>query len=112
MEIKLKSHGVRLSEELRQHIERRVYFGLRRFASRIRSLTIRLRDSNGPRGGVDQCCDVRVDVGLSHAVIVRERQENMFAAVALAVERAERAVRRLVSAQRATRYGPQADTIQ
>src|SRR4051812_26290781 len=97
MRLSVKAHRVVLSEELKQHIERRIHFGLGRFASRIRSLTIRLKDSNGPRGGVDQCCDVHVDVGLPEPVMVRERQSNMFAAVALAVQRAEWAVRRRLS---------------
>jgi len=85
---------VELTDELKRHIERRVHFGFGRFATRIRSLTIRLKDSNGPRGGVDQCCDVEVDVGLPQPVVVRERQASMFSAVALAVERAGQAVRR------------------
>jgi hypothetical protein len=43
---------------------------------------------------MDQCCNVRVDAGLSQAVIVQERQKTIHAAVALAMERVERAVER------------------
>ena len=55
---------------------------------------IRVADVNGPRGGVDKCCDIRVDVGLRQPVIVRERQANLHVAVAFAMERAERAIQR------------------
>jgi hypothetical protein len=43
---------------------------------------------------MDKLCDVRVDIGLSRTVMVRERQAKVHAAVAFAVERAERAVER------------------
>ena len=94
MKMRLAAHGIELSGELKDYIRRRVHFSLGRFAARIRSLSIRLADINGPRGGVDKCCDIRVDVGLRQQVIVRERQANLHAAVAFAMERAERAVQR------------------
>ncbi len=94
MKTRLAAHGIELSGDLKDCIRRRVHFSLGRFAARIRSLSIRLADVNGPRGGVDKCCDIRVDVGLRQQVIVRERQANLHAAVAFAMERAERAVQR------------------
>src|SRR5690348_8295609 len=94
MKMRLAAHGVDLSGDLKDYIRRRVHFSLGRFAARIRSLSIRVADVNGPRGGVDKCCDIRVDVGLRQPVIVRERQANLHVAVAFAMERAERAVER------------------
>ena len=94
MKLRLAAHGVELSAELKDYVKRRVHFSLGRFAGRIKSLSIRLADVNGPQGGVDKCCDIRVDAGLRQEVIVSERQANIHAAVAFATERAERAVRR------------------
>ena len=94
MKMRLAARGIELSGDFEDYLRRRVHFSLGRFAARIRSLSIRLADVNGPRGGVDKCCDVRVDVGLRQQVIVRERQANLRAAVAFAMERAERAVQR------------------
>ncbi len=94
MKMRLAAHGVELSGDLKHYIKRRVDFSLGRFAARIRSLSIRLADVNGPRGGVDKSCDIRVDVGLRQRVIVRERQANLHAAVAFAIERAERTLQR------------------
>jgi putative sigma-54 modulation protein len=93
MKLRLAARGIELSADLKDYITRRVHFSLGRFAGRIRSLSLRLADVNGPRGGVDQRCDVRVDVG-QQAVIVRERQANVHAAIAFALDRAERAVQR------------------
>ena len=94
MKLRLVSRGVELSIELKDYVRRRVHFSLGRFTGKIRSLSIRLADANGPRGGVDKCCEIRVDTGLGQEVIVRERQASIHAAVAFAVERAERAVQR------------------
>lgn len=94
MKMRLAAHGTELSIDLKDYIRRRVHFSLGRFAGRIGSLSIRLADLNGPRGGVDKRCDIRVDVGLRQQVIVSERQANLHAAIAFAMERAERAVER------------------
>jgi hypothetical protein len=94
MELRLTAHGIELSDELRRFIERRARFGVGRLAARVRSMAIRLKDVNGPRGGVDQMCDVEVDLGLAKPVIIRERRANVFSAVAFAMDRAGRAARR------------------
>ena len=94
MKLRLVSRGVEVTSDLNDYVRRRVHFALGRFAGKIRSVTIRLVDVNGPRGGIDKCCDIRVNVGLRQEVIVRERQANIHAAIAFAVERADRAVQR------------------
>ncbi len=94
MKMRLAAHGIELSGDLKDYIRRRVHFSLGRFAGSIRSLSIRLADIKGPRGGVDKRCDIRVDVGLRQQVIVCERQANLHTAIAFAMERAERAVQR------------------
>lgn len=98
MKLRLAARGLGLSTELKAHVERRVHFNLGRFAGKIRCLSIRLADINGPRGGLDKGCDIRVDLGLGQQLIVRERQASVQAAVAFALDRAERAVQRQVKA--------------
>lgn len=94
MKVRLTARGVVRSGELRDYVRRRVQFSLGRFAGKIKSVSIRLAFGNGPRGGVNQCCDIRVDAAFRQKVIVRERQATIPAAVDLAVERAERSIRR------------------
>lgn len=96
MKLQVKGRALVANGELADYIHRRAQFALGRFAGRIANMTVRLSDANGPRGGVDKCCDVRVDAGLSRPVIVRERQSDMHTAVALAVDRAGRTVARMV----------------
>jgi len=94
MRLRMAARGIELSVDLADYVRRRAHFSLGRFAGRIRSLSIRLADVNGPRGGIDKLCDVRVDVGLRQPVIVCECQASIRSAVGFALERAERAVQR------------------
>ena len=107
MKMRLTARGVHLSSELKDFVERRIYFSMGRLAGRIKSLTVRLGDTNGPRGGVDKCCDIRIDAGLRQQVIVREQQATIHAAVALAVDRAERSVQRQLRLARQQAIGAQ-----
>ena len=104
MKLRLVARGVELTADLNEYVRRRIHFALGRFAGRIRSVCVRLTDVNGPRGGIDKCCDIRVNVGLRQEVIVRERQNNIHAAIAFAVERADRAVQRQLDSAGGARY--------
>ena len=101
MKLRLTTRGIKFSADLNEYVTRRAHFSLGRFSGRIRSLSIRLADVNGPRGGIDKLCHLRVDVGLRQEVVVRERQASIHAAVAFAMERAERAVQRQLELARA-----------
>jgi putative sigma-54 modulation protein len=92
MKLRLTARGIETSDELKEFVNRRIRFSLGRLAGKIKGLTIQLSDSNGPRGGVDKCCDIRIDAGLRQEVIVRERRTSIHAALARALDRAEQAV--------------------
>ena len=100
MRLRMAARGIELSVDLADYVRRRAHFSLGRFAGRIRSLSIRLADVNGPRGGIDKLCDIRLDVGLRQPVIVCERQASVHSAVGFALERAERAVHRQLKLMR------------
>lgn len=97
MRLHVTGRGLTVTEDLEDYVRRRAQFAMGRFAGTIASLNVRLSDVNGPRGGSDKCCDVRVEAeGLRKPVVVREQQDEIHAAVALAVDRAGRTVARLV----------------
>jgi putative sigma-54 modulation protein len=108
MRIRLSANHIELSGELRDYIARRVQFAFGRFARRIRAVSVRVTDVNGPRGGWDKTCLVAVDAGLAVPVTVVERSRSVQAAVALAVERAGRAVTRQTERQRKGTMGGRA----
>ncbi len=94
MKLRLVARGIELTADLKDYVRRRIHFALGRFAGRIQSITVRLADVNGARGGVDKSCEIRVNVGLRQEVIVGERHDNIHAAVSFAVARADRAIQR------------------
>ncbi|GAP35375.1 HPF/RaiA family ribosome-associated protein [Piscinibacter sakaiensis] len=76
---------------LRERIERRVRFVLRRKLWRLSRAEIRLSDVNGPRGGPDKRCrvELRGSDG-SRAVVVSSARTDWLAALDDALARAER----------------------
>jgi ribosome-associated translation inhibitor RaiA len=104
MKMRLVARGIELTADLEEFVKRRIHFALGRFAGRIKSVSVRLADMNGPRGGVDKRCDIRVDVGLRKEVIVCEQHDNIHEAVAFAVQRADRAVQRQLESANTERY--------
>jgi ribosome-associated translation inhibitor RaiA len=106
MRLQVTSHRIDPTADLKDFVERRIHFALGRFAGRIKALSAPLADVNGPREGMDKCCAIRVNAGYGGPLFVRERQDNIYAVVARAVERAERAVQRQLSLERAAGKGP------
>ena len=100
MQLEMRGVNYELNDELRDHIERRLRFALRRFATRIDRLTVRLSDVNGPRGGIDKRCRIAVAL-IPRGVVMLERSgDDPFALVADAAKRARRSVRRVLERRR------------
>lgn len=79
----------------------RLEFALGRFAGRVRSLTVRLTDVNGPGGGPDKTCLITVLLRRPGCVIVIEDVDTDHnAVVSRAADRTSRAVSRAVQSAR------------
>ena len=94
MRIETLTHGVELTPALEEHIDRRLRFALTRFGGQLRQVHLTLADVNGPRGGKDIHCKIRVDLDGRSDLVVREVQADPFAAVARAAERTSHALSR------------------
>jgi ribosome-associated translation inhibitor RaiA len=79
---------------LRRHALRRLSFAIRRFEHRVRHVTVRFVDLNGPRRGVDSRCTVTVDVGERGPLFVEATAASPFGAITLASLRLSEALRR------------------
>lgn len=94
MKTEIKSHRTSLSAEDRDWIERRIHFGFDRFAPRIRCLTLQLTDLNGPKGGIDQLCDVRISMLSANSIFASAKAASLHEATRMALDRAERSLSR------------------
>ncbi len=92
MNVLIHARDYSVTPALRNYIRRKLGFGVGRFADHIARVNIRLKDTNGPRGGVDQHC--RVDVATkSRGTIAAEATEvDIYTAIKVAVARVARRV--------------------
>ena len=70
------------------------------FGSSIERVSVRVKDVNGPRGGVDQLCRIKVVMRGRPSVIFESRDSSLNAAVDVALAGVQRAVRRTTARRR------------
>ena len=97
----VRTSGVGVDPGLRRRIHRRLGWRLGKFAPRIERLTVRFADVNGPRGGVDVACRIKVVISGVPSVVVTEQAANPVEAFDLAGQRIERVVKRTIGRARA-----------
>jgi ribosome-associated translation inhibitor RaiA len=102
----IRTSGVRLSREERSYIRRKVGLKLGKYSRAIERVTVRLRDVNGPRGGVDKVCAAKVVVSGLPSVVVERREHDVRAAVDGTLDATERAVRKVIQRRRGGRPRP------
>lgn len=100
----IRAFDVELTPEDRAYIRRKLGMKLGKLAPRIERVSVRVRDLNGPRGGVDHACRVKVVLSNAPSEIVEKRDASLVTAIDTALTSAERAIRRSLqrSRQRAT----------
>ncbi|MFA7329535.1 MAG: HPF/RaiA family ribosome-associated protein [Candidatus Delongbacteria bacterium] len=103
MKIQISARDLELNPELHGHIERRIQFGLGRFAPRVRQVKVRLTDENGPKGGEDLSCRLELVLTAGGSLIVSERDSQPRPAADRAVERMARQLARHLERERDTR---------
>ena len=96
----IRVDGLRLDDEDRDHIRRRLGEKFARYARSIERISVRLRDVNGPRGGVDVRCRIKVVVSGLPSVVVEEQAAAFRPALTAALSAAERAVRKALQRRR------------
>ena len=92
--------GAALDDEERAYIVRKLGMKLRKFATSIERVSVRVADVNGPRGGIDQRCRVKVVLSGLPSVIVDRRHATKDAAIDTALRATEESVRRVVGRRR------------
>jgi ribosome-associated translation inhibitor RaiA len=83
-----------MTEALREYARRKLLFAVRRFRHRVRYVTVRLVDENGPRRGVDSRCSITADLVDGGQLFVEATAAWPFAALTLAAGRLSEVVRR------------------
>jgi len=92
--------GGAIDDEDRDYIARKLGMKLGKFAASIERITVRLSDINGPRGGHDQRCQIKVVLSGLPSVVVNETDSALPRTIDRAVDSAAIAVRRRVQRRR------------
>jgi ribosome-associated translation inhibitor RaiA len=83
-----------LSDELREHAQKRLALALRRFQGQIQHVRLRFEDVNGPRRGVDARCLVVAQLTNGKRLVVEATTAWPTASVTQAVKRLAEVLRR------------------
>jgi CBS domain-containing protein len=96
----IRAEGVKLSPADRAYLRRRLGMKFGKFSLSIERVTVRVRDVNGPRGGVDKVCRIKVVLPGLPSVVYESRGASHRVAINRALDGAERAVRRALGRRR------------
>ncbi|MDF0652463.1 MAG: hypothetical protein P0121_13450 [Nitrospira sp.] len=92
--------GADLSKEQRKSIRQKLGMKLGKFANSIERISVRVEDVNGPRGGIDQVCRIKVVLSGLPSVVYEAQDEFLDTAIGSALVGTERAVRRSLNRRR------------
>jgi ribosome-associated translation inhibitor RaiA len=105
MRISISGDHLLQATDLREYVERCLYFALGRFATAVAHVSTRVTDANGPRGGNDKHCQIVIKLRAagSKPITVDDTDTDLRAAVSRAANRAGRCVARAVERRRSKR---------
>ena len=101
--LRIKVFGLSTDEHARGYICQHAGFKLGKFALHIKALDVRLKDESGPHGEPLATCTLSVDLDAGGFVVVVQSAHEPHAAFDLAIEVAERSVRRTLQRMRGFR---------
>lgn len=92
--------GAKLSEKDRARLRERLGAKLGKFAESIERVSVRVKDVNGPKGGIDQVCHIKVTLSGLPSVVFEAQDASLEVAINKALTGAERYVRQALRRRR------------
>jgi len=102
MQIDIQALDFPMTKGLRERVRRRMGFALGGRADNIQRVVVRLSDINGPKGGKDMCCHIRIVLNHMPEVVIKDTETDLYVAIDRAFGRAGRSVTRQLK-RRATK---------
>lgn len=96
----IRSVGDVLTPVDREYLRQKLDQKLAKFAPAVHRTSVRVEDVNGPRGGVDKRCRIKVALAGLPTVIIEDHHQSLKGAMDKALARTERAVRRTTERRR------------
>jgi hypothetical protein len=103
MRIDIRTNDVVMNRKKRARIEGYVESALARYAARIGRVMVYIRDTNGPRSGLDHRCRISIHLPAGDRVVVAKSGVEIMPLVKQTADRAAFAVRRRFNRRRTVR---------
>jgi putative sigma-54 modulation protein len=100
MRVAIRNRDSGVTEADSAYCLRRVRLALRRFEQRIERVIARLKDENGPRGGVDKHCQLVIAIPGVGELVIDSAHSEIRAAIDVASGRAKQSVARHLGRRR------------
>ncbi len=94
MNITNRAQGFELSSAIDSFVRDEVRSALERFTEDIVSVDVFMKDTNGPKGGIDKQVLLCVRMRGRQQITLQTTREDLYAAVRISTKRAKRAARR------------------
>lgn len=110
MNLEIHASRVRLTNSIREQVERRIEFATGRFSEHVERVSVLLEDTNGPRGGDDKLCRVRVHlVGDRSPLIAETVQAEVSVSIDVAADNISRQIAKRLDRRTETRRAGRSD---
>jgi putative sigma-54 modulation protein len=93
MNITTRTQDFEMSNAIDQFVRDQVRAALRRLSEDIIAVDVFMKDSNGPKGGIDKQALIRVQLRNGQVIALETEHHNLYAAIKSGSKRTKRAVR-------------------
>ncbi len=100
MQVDIQSRHFSLTSAIEAYIRRRLDYGFSARAHHVKCIVVRLKDVNGPKGGVDKCCQLQIVLAGLPDIVVEDTETSLYLAIDRAVDRASRSLARKLDRRR------------
>ena len=100
MDITARAQGFDLTEAIDGFLREQLRAAIMRFEDSVQSIDVFMKDTNGPKGGVDKQALIRVQLRSGQVVTTETTHENLYGAIKACVRRSKRSIRRSIKKAR------------
>jgi len=94
MNLAIRTQGLEPNGTIDAFVRNQVHGSMKRFNDAIFSVDVFIKDTNGPKGGIDKQVVLRIRLRGGQQLALQALREDLFAAISVAAKRARQAVRR------------------
>ena len=94
MNITTRAQDFETTNAIDQFVREQVRASLQRFGEEIMAVDVFVKDTNGPKGGIDKQVLIRVQLRNRQVIALQTAHENLYAAIKKGSKRTRQAVRR------------------